>query len=215
MAKTLIVSNRLPVKITQTEKGLSLEPSAGGLATGLGSIYKQGENIWIGWPGLYLNDEASKDNVAEELKTENMSPVWLTAEEIKDYYEGFSNETLWPNFHYFPQYVEFNEDYWEAYKRVNRKFADAIMALAEEDDTIWLHDYQLLLVPEMLRETLPHAQIGFFQHIPFPSYEIFRMLPWRRELLVGMLGSDLIGFHTYDDMRHFLSAVNRLAGFSN
>ena len=215
MAKTIIVSNRLPVKITQSEDGLSLEPSPGGLATGLGSVYKEGDNIWIGWPGLYLDEEEVKTGVAKELRQENMSPVWLSEAEIKDYYEGFSNETLWPTFHYFPQYVEFESSYWDAYLQVNRKFADAIMALAEDDDTIWVHDYQLLLVPEMLREKLPNASIGFFQHIPFPSYEIFRMIPWRRELLNGMLGADLIGFHTYDDMRHFLSAVNRLAGYSN
>lgn len=215
MSKTIIVSNRLPVKINETDEGLLLEPSAGGLATGLGSIYKQGDNIWIGWPGLYLNEQAAVDGVATKLKEENMSPVWLTEQEIKDYYEGFSNETIWPNFHYFPQYVEFQESYWEAYQQVNQKFANAIIASAEDEDTIWVHDYQLLLVPEMLREKLPNASIGFFQHIPFPSYEIFRALPWRRELLLGILGADLIGFHTYDDMRHFLSAVNRLAGFSN
>ena len=215
MPKTIIVSNRLPVKISQAEDGLSLEPSAGGLATGLGSVYKQGENVWIGWPGLHLQNDKSKDEVASRLRPESMSPVWLSEDEITNYYEGFSNGTLWPNFHYFPQYVEFETHYWEAYERVNQRFAEAVIALAEDGDTIWVHDYQLLLVPKLLREQLPHANIGFFQHIPFPSYEIFRLLPWRRELLMGVLGSDLIGFHTYDDMRHFLSAVNRLAGYSN
>ncbi|MEM7551389.1 MAG: bifunctional alpha,alpha-trehalose-phosphate synthase (UDP-forming)/trehalose-phosphatase [Bacteroidota bacterium] len=216
MAKTLIVSNRLPVKISKNEEGeLSYMPSEGGLATGLGSIYKEGGNIWIGWPGLYLDDEKEQTKVKEGLSKNNMSPVFLTEKEIKDYYEGFSNETLWPNFHYFNQYCLFDDDHWEEYKRVNQKFTNAILEHAEANDTIWVHDYQLLLVPSMVRKERPDMSIGFFQHIPFPSYESFRILPYRREILCGMLGADLIGFHTYDDMRHFLSSVSRLAGYSN
>ncbi len=212
MAKTIIVSNRLPVKIEKEGDHLKYTPSVGGLATGLGSIYKDGDNLWIGWPGLYLDEEKEKKVVTRELRKENLHPVFLTETEIKEFYEGFSNATLWPTFHYFPQYAVYEEHFWQAYKTVNQKFAEVIVEMAEPDDTIWIHDYQLLLVPGMVREKLKNSSIGFFQHIPFPSFEIFRCLPWRRELLFGMLGSDLIGFHTYDDMRHFLSSVNRLAG---
>jgi trehalose 6-phosphate synthase/phosphatase len=216
MGKTIIVSNRLPVKIQRNEKKqLEYQTSAGGLATGLGSIYKEGNNLWIGWPGLVSNRKDEKVEITEAIAKESMVPVFLTEDDIKDFYEGFCNETLWPNFHYFIQYAIYDPKLWEAYKRVNRKFVDEIAQRCDPDDTLWIHDYQLMLVPDMLRERFPNASIGFFLHIPFPSYEIFRLIPWRRELLKGVLGSDLIGFHTYDDMRHFLSSVSRLAGLSN
>ena len=216
MAKTIIVSNRLPVKIQRNKQNeLEYQTSAGGLATGLGSIYQQGNNLWIGWPGLVSDDEQEKEDITKDIAERNMSPVFLTQEDIRDFYEGFSNETLWPNFHYFNQYAIYEPKLWEAYQRVNRKFADALMEKADPDDTLWVHDYQLMLVPGMIREEYPEVSVGFFLHIPFPSYEIFRLIPWRREILNGVLGSDLIGFHTYDDMRHFLSSVSRLAGVSN
>jgi trehalose 6-phosphate synthase/phosphatase len=215
MGKTIIVSNRLPVKITQENGKFQYTPSSGGLATGLGSIYREGDNIWIGWPGMPVTKTEQRDEITANLKKESMRPVFLTANEIEDFYEGFSNETLWPNFHYFNQYTVYNEDLWKAYQKVNKKFAKEIAEVLEPDDTIWVHDYQLLLLPELLREHAPKASIGFFLHIPFPSYESFRLLPWRRQLLHGMLGADFLGFHTYDDMRHFLSSVNRLAGLGN
>jgi trehalose 6-phosphate synthase/phosphatase len=213
MAKLIIVSNRLPVKLQEKEGELSYKTSEGGLATGLGSIYKKDNNLWIGWPGMVVEDTDKQHQIEQELQQENMSPIFLTETEIKEFYEGFSNETLWPTFHYFSQYAIYEQQLWETYVQVNRKFCEAVVKVAEPDDTIWVHDYQLLLLPSLLREKLPHATIGFFQHIPFPSYEIFRLLPWRREILEGMLGSDLIGFHTYDDMRHFLSSVNRIIGY--
>jgi len=215
MAKTIIVSNRLPIKIAKTDDKLEYSPSAGGLATGLGSIYKEGGNLWIGWPGLYLSSQEEEQTVKKDLKDENMHPVFLTKKEIKDFYEGFSNETLWPTFHYFLQHTIYDEKLWEAYVRVNEKFCDEIIKFAEPNDTIWVHDYQLLLLPQMIREKLEDISIGFFLHIPFPSYEVFRLLPWRREILFGMLGADLVGFHTYDDTRHFLSSVSRIVAYSN
>lgn len=215
MAKTIIVSNRLPVKISQENGKFRYKPSEGGLATGLGSIYKDGDNIWIGWPGMPVPKGDHQKEITKNLKKESMKPVFLTAAEIEDFYEGFSNETLWPNFHYFNQYIVFDDDLWKAYQKVNKKFAKAIAEVLEPDDTVWVHDYQLLLLPKLIREHAPKASIGFFLHIPFPSYESFRLLPWRRELLEGMLGADFLGFHTYDDMRHFLSSVNRLAGLGN
>lgn len=216
MAKTIIVSNRLPIKIQRNEKKkLEYHSSAGGLATGLGSIYKQGNNLWIGWPGIVTGKKEEKAEISQALLKESMSPVFLTEEDIRDFYEGFSNETLWPNFHYFNQYAVYEPRLWEAYKRVNRKFADEVIKKADPDDTLWIHDYQLMLVPDMIRKEFPNVNMGFFLHIPFPSYEIFRLIPWRKEILHGVLGSDLIGFHTYDDMRHFLSSVSRLVGISN
>ncbi len=215
MSKTIIVSNRLPIKITEEDGKLIYKPSEGGLATGLGSIYKEGDNIWVGWPGLAVNKNSEKIEIARNLKDQSMKPVFLSATEIEDFYEGFSNETLWPNFHYFNEYTVYDDELWKAYQKVNRKFAKELDEVIEEEDTIWIHDYQLLLLPQMIRENHPNSSIGFFLHIPFPSYESFRVLPWRRELLNGMLGSDFLGFHTYDDMRHFLSSVNRLAGLGN
>ncbi len=214
MGKTIIISNRLPVKIEQENNELVYKASEGGLATGLNSVFKQGNNLWVGWPGLAI-EKSQEEEVHSNLIKQHMKPVFLSTEEIEDFYEGFSNETLWPNFHYFNQYTVYKEELWLAYQRVNQKFAEIVSEELEEDDTVWIHDYQLLLLPQLIRAISPNATIGFFLHIPFPSYESFRLLPWRRELLNGMLGADFLGFHTYDDMRHFLSSVNRLAGLGN
>lgn len=212
--RVLIVSNRLPIKISKRDGVINYHTSEGGLATGLGSIYKQRNNLWIGWPGAEV-DKKEAETVTKDLAEQNLCPVFLTQHEINDFYEGFSNETLWPLFHYFPTYAEYNPQHWESYKQVNQKFADAVIRSATKDDIIWIHDYQLMLVPEMVRKEIPEISIGFFQHIPFPSYEVFRLLPWRKELLNGLLGADVIGFHTYDDVRHFISAVNRITGLPN
>lgn len=215
MSKTIIVSNRLPVSIKKVEQKLEYSTSAGGLATGLGSIYKTGDNIWIGWPGITLNEPSDQLEVKEELGKENMAPVFLSESDIEKFYEGFSNSTIWPLFHYFPKTCVYLGEFWDAYKEVNQKFCDEILLHAQDGDIIWVHDYQLVLLPELLRNALPHATIGFFQHIPFPSYEIFRLLPWRTEILKGIIGADLVGFHTYDDVRHFLSSVSRILGKDN
>ena len=215
MSRTIIVSNRLPVTVLKKNQQIEYKTSEGGLATGLGSVYKEGANRWIGWPGIFLEEESDQLQVAADLQADHMHPVFLTKNEIKEFYEGFSNETLWPTFHYFLQYAVYDQKLWETYRRVNQKFCNEVMKIAKPGDTIWIHDYQLLLLPQMLRENLPDSSIGFFQHIPFPSYEVFRLLPWREELLNGMLGSDLLGFHTYDDIRHFLSSVSRILGYNN
>lgn len=212
MPRTLIVSNRLPTKVLRTDDGLTFQPSEGGLATGLGSIYKQGNNVWIGWPGLFVEGAVEEDYIRQELRADNMAPVFLTEAEIRDFYEGFSNSTLWPTFHYFSEFATYEQAHWEAYVAVNEKFCAAVLAQAGPDDTIWVQDYQLLLLPAMLRAARPEASIGFFLHIPFPSHELIRVLPWRNELLRGMLGADLIGFHTFGYMRHFLSSVAHALG---
>ncbi len=208
--KTIIVSNRLPVKISNTEDGMTFTPSEGGLATGLGSIYRTGNNMWLGWPGIEVPDEQQSNNITDKLAEINLHPVFLTQEEINLYYEGFSNETLWPIFHYHPTYAKYEQSYWDSYVSVNKKFRDAIFKIAEPGDRIWIHDYQLLLLPGLVRELQPDITIGFFLHIPFPSYEIFRLIPWRAEILENLLGADLVGFHTFDDLRHFTSSVARL-----
>ncbi len=213
MSKTIIVSNRLPVRIEQEGDQLTYQSSEGGLATGLGSIYKEGNNIWIGWPGASFDSDSLRAKVTEGLSKESMLPVFLTDKDVDEFYLGFSNQTLWPACHYFTHFVDYEDKNWDSYVRVNQKFADTIRENINPGDILWMHDYQLFLVPAMIREKMPDVTIGFFQHIPFPSYEVFRTLPWRRDLLRGMLGADYIAFHTYDDMRHFLSSVHRLVGF--
>lgn len=208
--KTIIVSNRLPVKIVEQNGEYVLSPSEGGLATGLGSVYKKGDNIWIGWPGIDVPEERQQE-VTEKLAELNLIPVFLSPEEINLYYEGFSNEVLWPVFHYMVTYANFDQTYWDFYQSVNHKFKHIVCEHLNDGDTVWVHDYQLLLLPALIRTVQPHVTIGFFQHIPFPSYEIFRLIPWREELIHGMFGADLLGFHTFDDVRHFLSASSRLS----
>lgn len=215
MGKTIIVSNRLPLSAEKKDGEMIYKPSSGGLATGLGCIFSEKNNLWIGWPGIELKDKDEQAWTTSNLEEKKMVPVFLDQQEIEYFYEGFSNGVLWPAFHYFPQYITYENKFWEAYVTVNQKFCAAILERAEPEDTIWIHDYHLLLLPQMIKEALPNATIAFFQHIPFPSYEIFRMLPWREELLAGMCGADLVGFHTYDDMRHFMSAVSRVLGYSN
>lgn len=213
MSKTIIISNRLPLQISIDQHKLEVTPSVGGLATGLKSFHKDGDSVWIGWPGLTEEEipEELKEQVQEKAREENCVAVHLNAAEIDGFYYGFSNRTIWPLFHYFMEYTESDDTYWEYYKTVNQKYADEILKHYEEGDVIWVHDYQLLLVPNMIREQAPDAVIGFFfNHIPFPSYEVFRTLPWRDEVLQGVLGADLIGFHTYDYERHFLSSVSRI-----
>jgi trehalose 6-phosphate synthase/phosphatase len=208
--KTIIVSNRLPVKITDSDDKIELKQSEGGLATGLGSIYRQGNNMWLGWAGIEVESESKQSEIKDRLQEMNLFPVFLTQEEINLYYEGFSNETLWPVFHYHPTYAHYEQSYWDSYLAVNHKFKDAVLEITEPGDVIWIHDYQLLLLAGLIRAEQPDITIGFFLHIPFPSYELFRLIPWRAELLENMLGADLIGFHTFDDARHFISSITRI-----
>ncbi|RDI10407.1 bifunctional alpha,alpha-trehalose-phosphate synthase (UDP-forming)/trehalose-phosphatase [Flavobacterium sp. AG291] len=214
MNKTIIVSNRLPIELQFENEKMHIKSSVGGLATGLKSIHSDGDGIWVGWSGI-TEDELTpvqSQKVDEALDVHKCIRVPLTEYEIENYYHGFSNKALWPLFHYFQAYTEFELEQWDSYKMVNNKFAEIVIKHAEEGDTVWIHDYQLLLLPQLLREQRPDLTIGFFLHIPFPSFELFRTCPWRDELLYGVLGADLIGFHTYDYVRHFLSSTSRLAG---
>lgn len=206
----IIVSNRLPYKGNATTG--AVERSAGGLTTALGPLSERMDSAWV---GMWDPAGASDADYQRMLDAHHCVPVHLTPEELKGFYDGYSNSTVWPLFHGFTQFATFDEDTWQMYQQVNRKFCDAVLSVAQPDDTIWVQDYQLLLLPALIREALPQASIGLFLHIPFPTYEMFRILPQRREVLEGMLGADLIGFHTYDYVRHFLSSVTRILGVEN
>ncbi|HTN68545.1 MAG TPA: bifunctional alpha,alpha-trehalose-phosphate synthase (UDP-forming)/trehalose-phosphatase [Dysgonamonadaceae bacterium] len=207
----IIISNRLPVKIEKDENGdFNVTPSEGGLATGLGSLEMEAKKIWVGWPGIYTDDEEEKKEITERLNELDFYPVFLTNDQIENYYEGYSNSTIWPLCHYFFSYIDYKAEYWEAYQQVNKLFCEAALPLIDDEDIIWVQDYQLMLLPAMIREEKKNTSIGYFHHIPFPSYELFRVLPKREVVLNGLLGADLIGFHTHDYMRHFISAIYRV-----
>lgn len=208
--KLIIISNRLPLKIVREDNAYHIIPSPGGLSTGLDSLEAKSERYWIGWPGMYINDKEEQEAVDKELLKHKYQPVYLSPGQIEQFYEGYSNSVLWPLFHYFPSYISYMDTYWEAYKDVNRLFYEAALQVIEPGDIVWIHDYQLMLLPKLIRDRFPDVSIGYFHHIPFPSYELFRALPERAELLNGLLGADLVGFHTHSYMRHFINAVYKV-----
>jgi trehalose 6-phosphate synthase/phosphatase len=218
MSKTILISNRLPITVKKNKHGFAYEKSIGGLATGLKSYHDGIDSVWIGWPGITsdgLKPAAIKklnDELAEKYKC---LPVFMSENDIEQFYHGFCNKTIWPLFHYFTNKAEYHDDLWAAYQKVNNRFFETVASIIEENDTIWIHDYQLMLLPDMIRKRFPNIKIGFFLHIPFPSFEIYRLLVWRKQILYGLLGADLIGFHTYDYVRHFLSSVRRLLGYEH
>jgi trehalose 6-phosphate synthase/phosphatase len=213
MSRLLLVSNRLPVSIEKGKRGLRFETSVGGLATGLSTFHKSHNSSWIGWPGIDLDTVGDKVNdVMARLREQRLHPVFISEQDFEGYYHEFSNKTIWPLFHYFPLYALYDTDSWRAYTRVNEAFAKAVVKVARDGDIIWVHDYHLMLLPRLIRRKLENATIGFFLHIPFPSLEVFRLLPWRSEILQGLLGADLVGFHTYDYAGHFLDSVRNLLG---
>ncbi len=217
MGRLLVIANRLQFSITKRAGEFHFRPSPGGLATGLSSLPETYERLWIGWPGITsekLTDN-DKEQIRQKLTAENCHPIFLSQKQIDDYYLGFCNETIWPLFHYFPVRTVYENRFWQTYKQVNQSFCDEVTKIAKSGDYIWVHDYQLMLLPRLLRERLSDLQIGFFLHIPWPSFELFRLLPWREEILEGLLGADLIGFHTYDYARHFLSGVCRIVGLDH
>ena len=212
MAKNIIVSNRLPVQITKLENSYVFNTTSGGLATGMDSVHQGKNSLWIGWPGI-ASDSVDNDSykpLINSLKKLNYYPVSLNKKEIDDFYYGLPNKCIWPLFHYFIEFSRFDEKYWDSYVEINKKFSEIVINNIEKGDIVWIHDYQLLLCPKMIKDIRPDVTIGFFLHIPFPSFEIFRIFPWRVQLIEGILGADLIGFHTYDYQRHFLSSVKRI-----
>jgi trehalose 6-phosphate synthase/phosphatase len=220
--RLLIVSNRLPIVTVEENGQLQFRESAGGLVSGIsayldslrGSSFLRPEYRWIGWPGVTVAEPARQALVAETLREFHAHPVFLAERSMDQFYHGFCNKTIWPLFHYFPSYVACDESFYAHYRCVNRIFCEAVAPLVQPGDLVWIHDYHLMLLPRLLRVARPDASIGFFLHIPFPSFEIFRLLPtaWRTEILEGLLGADLIGFHTYDYTQHFLHSVLRVLG---
>ena len=221
MGRLIIISNRLPFSIDQENGQTVIRQSSGGLVSAIKSYFeKEGisehsfsEKLWMG-----VADFPQKEwNMVErELKHLDFAvlPLFVDKKLYRDYYNGFSNSVLWPLFHYFPSVVEYEASYFDAYTKVNRLFAERLLPEIKNDDTIWIHDYQLMLLPEMIREQRPDISIGFFLHIPFPSYEIFRLMPrdWKSALLQGVMGADLVGFHTYDYAQHFMKSVKMVLG---
>ncbi len=214
MPRLLIVSNRLPVTV-QLERGeVSVVRSGGGLATAMRSPHERMDSLWIGWPGdLSRLTPAQRRNVEAELQALRTVPVVLAPSEVHRYYDGFSNGVLWPLFHYLLEKVHLDaRSDWEAYRDVNERFADAVAEHARPGDLIWIHDYQLALVPALVRKRLPEALIGFFLHIPFPAADIFRILPWREQILRGLLGADHLGFHTAAYRSNFVRSAAQVLG---
>lgn len=210
LMKLVIISNRLPLKTTESNGEFIFTPSEGGLATGLASLTMDMDIHWVGWPGIYLEDEKDKQRVTDYLAPYKYHPVFLSDIQVEEYYEGYSNSTLWPLCHYFFSFIRYENSFWKSYQEVNRLFAETALPILDADDIVWIQDYQLMLLPKMIRTQNKQVNIGYFHHIPFPSYELFRVLPERAELLYGLLGADLIGFHTHDYMRHFVSTTERV-----
>jgi trehalose 6-phosphate synthase/phosphatase len=215
MPRVLIVANRLPVTVQVTDAGVEVHKSSGGLATGLLRPHEQSGGLWIGWSGA--SDQLTEQQQAQldqQLTSMRLVGVPLTDDQVTRYYEGFSNGVLWPLFHYLVDQMPLQVRDWEPYVEVNELFAARVAEHYQPGDLIWVHDYQLLLLPELLRKRLPDARIGFFLHIPFPSEELFRTLPERERLLRGLLGADLIGFHTPAYLRHFAASLTQLLGLT-
>ncbi len=213
MGRILIVSNRLPITVQRRDGGVAVERSSGGLATGLGRMHASSGGLWIGWPGIAGEVDATDAEALEARYRElRVVPVSLSQEEVDRYYEGYCNGLLWPLFHSFLGQLPLDVPDWPLYERANARFADAVVSQHQPGDLIWIHDYQLMLLPRMIRDRIPGARIGFFLHIPFPASDTFRTIAARRALLEGVLGADLIVFHTASYMRNFASSVLHVLG---
>jgi trehalose 6-phosphate synthase/phosphatase len=223
--RLFIISNRLPVNIETHENEISVNISGGGLVTAISGYLDQKEQhrekefdkkIWIGVPGCTANvwTKVQRDIPAEGYE---YVPVFINKKSFEAYYNGMSNSVLWALFHYFPSFADFNSNYYEQYQKVNHDFLDVLMRYLQPNDTVWIHDYHLLPLAGLIRKHMPEITIGFFLHIPFPSFEIFRIMPkrWQRQLLEGMLGADLLGFHTMEYTTHFLKSVQMILGLEH
>ena len=210
MTQTLtIVSNRLPVTLTPE----GIHRSSGGLVSALEGVAPAGYvTRWLGWPGAAVADDAQPALFETLSRDHGCTPVFLPDELARDHYEGLSNSSIWPLLHSMPTYFRYQAEWWDAYRAVNQRFADEILATTGDDDLVWVHDYQLMLLPRLLKRARPSLRIGFFLHTPFPSSDTFRCHPDREDLVAGLLGADLIGFHTFGYLRHFRSTVLRLLG---
>lgn len=211
--RLIIISNRLPLSVKKTGNEYAIEQNVGGLATGLGSFYKDYKALWIGWADVPVQD---RELVRRKMENEfNCYPIFISEDLSERYYEGFANKTLWPLFHSLPTRAAYSSSYWKAYERVNKIFAQRVAELAGPDDMIWINDYHHMVLPKYIKQRLPKSRIGFFLHTPFPTYDLMTMLPWYKELLDSLLYSDLIGFHTYGYVSAFLESVRVLLGHDN
>ncbi|KAI8589830.1 glycosyltransferase family 20-domain-containing protein [Geranomyces variabilis] len=219
-SRLIVISNRLPVTIKPAadgKEGWNFTMSSGGLVSALSGLAKEMKFTWIGWPGLDVPKDQQAKMKEQLLEQHSCAPVFISDEVADMHYNGFSNSILWPLFHYHPGEINFNEEHWDAYQQVNQAFADEVAEITHDGDIIWVQDYHLMLLPTMLRERLlernkKDVKIGFFLHTPFPSSEIYRILPVRKQVLLGVLNCDLLGFHTYDYARHFMSSCTRILG---
>ncbi len=222
--RVVIVSNRLPFNVRVDKGDLAFSESTGGLVTGLASYLEERQralgsssHLWVGWPGGTVAPPL-RETLKEKAQELFVSyPVFLSKQEMEQFYLGFCNATIWPLFHYFPTYTVYDTAFWEQYKHVNEVFCETLLEVVSDEDVVWVHDYHLMLLPRLLKARLPRLSLGFFLHTPFPSFEIFRLLPasWRREILEGLLGADLVGFHTYEYAHHFLQSVLRILGYEH
>ncbi|RMG46996.1 MAG: bifunctional alpha,alpha-trehalose-phosphate synthase (UDP-forming)/trehalose-phosphatase [Acidobacteria bacterium] len=213
--RLIVVSTRLPVSLTRTERGWRVQQSPGGLATALRALADRRGFTWVGWPGAPVPPE-DRGKIADRLARSGRTvPVFIDERLLHGFYEEFSNRLLWPLFHGMTDRARYDRRAWHEYREVNEAFADVVAEIARPGDAIWIHDYQLALLPQMLRERRHTGPIGFFLHIPFPSAEIYRRLPVREPILRGMLGADLVGFHTYEYISHFRNACLRVLGLES
>jgi trehalose 6-phosphate synthase/phosphatase len=220
--RLVIAAYRLPFKLTRTKEGYIAVQNSGGLVSAIlalsenfrttGGGLKNSKIVWTG-----IADDLAESTPLDIFENENFDivPVTIPTKLNDLYYGGFCNDLIWPLFHYFPSFCVFNTDYFEAYREANLLYCEELIRITRPGDFIWIHDYHLMMLPEMIRERIPEANIGFFLHIPFPSFEIFRLLPraWRESIIKGLLGADLIGFHTHDYTQHFIKCVKRTTGF--
>src|SRR6201987_3162343 len=209
MLSTVInVSNRLPVTVGPNK----ITKSSGGLVAALNGLSNEHyATKWIGWPGAAFAETSREREIERVLREEyGCVPVFLSKEDVETHYEGFSNSSIWPLLHYLPNYLRYEPEWWEDYRKVNQTFADKVLEIAKDGDLVWVHHYQLMLLPALLRAEAPNLRIGFFLHTPFPAPQVFRFHPRCRELVAGMLGANRIGFHAFNYLRHFSGAVRRL-----
>jgi len=215
--RLVVVSNRLPLTLRHVAGEWRTQRSAGGLATAMGPLLQGSHGIWIGWHGstLHPKDPERRKVVQNWAETDQCIAVDISADLAHQYYEGYANQTIWPLFHQFPSRFAFTPTGWNAYVEANRLFRDAVLQHLQPGDLIWVHDYHLMLLPQMLREAVPDARIGFFLHIPFPSSEVLRILPRREELLAGLLGADYLVFHTHSYVQHLRTSLLRILGLES
>ncbi len=223
--RLVIVSNRLPFIVEEENGKIKFKDSVGGLVTGINdyldslksSSFTSIPYIWVGWPGREIKKEHQDELRNRAMSDYSSYPVFISKGEMDNFYNGFCNRTIWPLFHCFPDYTVYDENFWNSYKKVNYYFCDTLLKILKPDDILWIHDYHLMLLPKLIREKIPDAKIGFFLHIPFPPFEIYRLLPrkWQIEILEGLLGADLIGLHTIDYTQNLLRCLLRILGLEH